>query len=80
MFMFMMVVFFVVARNVSHLFPSLGMVLTITVMVVLMRALVINSQVNLYFSGISVNFWIKTRLWTQICEQKFENNNKTFFV
>ena len=49
----MMVVFF--ARNVSQLFLSLGMVLTITVMTVLTRTPVINSQVNLYFGDISVN-------------------------
>jgi hypothetical protein len=49
----MMVVFF--SRNVSQLFLSLGMVLTITVMAVLTRTPVINSQVNLYFGEISVN-------------------------
>jgi hypothetical protein len=49
----MMVVFF--SRNVSQLFLSLGMVLTITVMAVLTRTPVINSQVNLYFGDISVN-------------------------
>ena len=49
----MMVVFF--SRNVSQLFLSLGMVLTISVMAVLTRTPVFDSQVNLYSGDISVN-------------------------